>query len=811
MSNRVTVDLVGNDKFSGVVKSAMGNISNSVKGVMGTVGALGSKGASVFTKQLKSGQDSYKDLLLTAGSMQQVMGGSFDAALSEAKGLNNEFVKLGAALPGVADDYATIGRGVADDLYSAALGQDGILDKDWAVDTVRDLSRGFGIIANATNTSSQEAAIALQRALGGDKGAFRLLMFDKTPAFKKAISQMLEADGKTLADWDKVSTKQRADWLNKAANLTVPPEAINALENTLDGVMSSWKNALLDPTTGLLGFNRDVGGKTALSSITELFQALDSQFKALGDFNLPDPMAALIGFTDNLTNWVDSGFSLEGIDLNSALSGVADSISSLFEGLSGTVASLDVGGLYAKVSDGIASNMAGVASSLGQVVGSMISGATEAIATINNSIDFAGLVAPIAANMRGSLDGFFSPIVSGLDSAFVSITSMMVSQDWTALGANLANGLYGGIQSALGAVMGILANPNLYAALLSIGVAVFQFSRSFTNTLKSNILNSVGQGLTMAGSAIVSGLSGLWSSLTTSVSGIISNIAASIGASMATVSSSLTMIGSNLTTVFSSITLRVQSALSGLGAMITGTLSNMVATFTAMGATLQASFSGIAASLMATISGIGTNILATITGMGASISAALAGAASMAVSAAMGLGSMISSGISNLMSSIASAINGALSNAASAVKGALSSAVSGAVSGARAKVASILPKYSGNISAAVKGHIPTAARGLNNDLLGALVKERKHKPSGSNLVVANDSEMILNRRQQKRLSSNLQPNFNVSKVASAKGSSTPSTHNHNVNITMTGTAITLDDLVDRLNEYYRTFNLAPSI
>jgi hypothetical protein len=120
-----------------------------------------------------------------------------------------------------------------------------------------------------------------------------------------------------------------------------------------------------------------------------------------------------------------------------------------------------------------------------------------------------------------------------------------------------------------------------------------------------------------------------------------------------------------------------------------------------------------------------------------------------ALSAASQIGQFITSGIEGL----GRAIEGALGEATSAVRSVVAGSLSGGVVGAASAVgAAIMPKYSGNNmhllnSGTFQGtsqhdRIRNAASG---NLLEAMMQERAMMPSGSELVVANSSELIVPR------------------------------------------------------------------
>lgn len=801
MSNRVVVTLEGRDNLSGVLSRAaatgvaMGNAITSAFSLAGD--ALGGvfKG---FQSAVDRASSTQLDLIGSAGALKDVMGGSFEDSMKFAKGLNTEFVKLGASLPGTAEDFAMIGRSVSDDVIRAFDTADGI-DMDNAKSTLLGLTEGWTLLAQQSKTNSAEAGQLLTRLLGGDTSALRMVMFDRSPAFKSALNKVLESNGKSLKDWKSASTRERSQWLQEATKLTIPPEAISAMSNTLDGVTSEWKNALMDPTTGVFGMLRelpDFGGMTALDGLTQLFQSVDGLFKQLGDkfpFKV-DVMSGLMSVFTNLNNMVQQATSFVGSFNMSNLGNIGQKLNDWI-----------VNGIQQLVS-GIQSlppiNLAGILSQFFQIQNALNNWFQNLVTNIvsslggGTSIDLSSVVSQVMQ----VLSQIGQVMAQQLNSLVQSVRDSISSINWSLLGSQVGVLLGQAVTQGLGAIMGVAVAIDwgpLIAGIWELRNAIISGVRGVLTGLGSVLLSNFLQGVGIINAAVMSQVQVLMANILTGITGIMAQIGIGIQslmaamsqigsmlstqfmvvmsqlqAGMATITASitsaiqsliagLTAIGASMTSQFMAMMAQVQAGLSQVTSSITMAIQSLIAGMAAMGVSMSAQFSVMMSSIQATMASIMSGITSTITSIGAGILGGLQAAAAMAISAAASLGGQIMAGVQSLVATIASAVNGALSSAGSAIKGAISGAVSGAVSSAKSSISSIIGggKFRGQprgltAYSAYRGNVGVAAGG-NGNLLSAIADENKNKPPGSNLVVANSSEAILTRRQQQRLKDQL--------------------------------------------------------
>lgn len=839
MSNRVVVTLEGRDNLSSVIQGA------TAKGVaMGTAitAAVSAAGAAVGAAfkfmggQVKSASDTQLDMIGSAGALKDVMGGTFEDSMKFAKGLNKEFVSLGAALPGTADDFSMVGRAVSDDVIRAFKTADGI-DLDGAKNTLLGLTEGWTLLAQQSKTSSAEAGQLLTRLIGGDRSALKMMMFDRSPAFKSALNKVLEANGKTLKDWDQVSTKERAKWLDEATKLTIPPEAISAMSNTLDGVTSEWKNALLDPTTGVFGMLREIpemGDMTALDGLTNLFQSVDGLFKALADkfpFK-PDVMAGLLSVFNSLSSMVDGATSaLQGFSLsNLNLSSLGDKLQKwIVDGVQKVVTMfqslppIDVANVVSqlltvqeKIRGWLLNTIQAITSSLNlSSAGNVTSFMSGAISQIMTTLNQVGQVLAQKFNQSVQVirDAISSVDWSAIGSQIGTLLGQAVSQglgvimstavaiDWGGVIAGiveLRNAIVNGTRAMLFSLGGVLLGQFMQGAAI-IGAAVMAQVTPIVQSVITGVqammaqigmaIQSIVSTISSAFQSMVAGMMAIGASLSAAFTGLMTSIQTAMTSVVTTLSAAfqgmvagMMAIGASLSAAFTGLMASIQASIANVVATLSAAFQSIMASMTAMGASLTAQFTAIMSSIQATMANIMASISSTIASIGTGILGGLQAAASAAIAAAATLAGQVMSGVQNLVATIASAVNSALASAGSAIKGAIGGAVSNAVASAKSTVSNIIggSKFRGQPSG-LSAYVAADGRA---SLLGAALNESRNMPPGSDLVMANTSEAILTKRQQGSLLEQLS-NKNI--MVKAQGQKTSEINNNpTVNVYTTG-------------------------
>ena len=571
MASRIDVTLNGIDNLSSVLRGASmaGTVmGNTISSAMGLVGSAVSASVSQVQSLVSSASDAQLDMIAFSGSMQAMLGGSFGEASAYADKLNAKFVEMGATLPGVTSDYATIARTIGDDVGNALKGLDGSLDKDAFEAKLLEMSRGVGILAQTAKTSASEAGFAIQRVMNGDKNAFKLLFFDKNPVVKNQVEKFLSAEGKTLENWAEMTTKDRINILNKALGKAASPEMIAALSKTAAGKYAEWETTLFDPTTGLLGFMRKVesrGQQTAMDAIYKLMDSTESAFTNIAAL-FPFKVDVMAGIIDTLTT----------------VSGMMDNVANGFKGL-------DLSNLQGSLTGGIngmftafkSFDFSPLGSTIGKTISGMLTTGVDIAAGILSGVNFEGVLAGIHTvgnNLVTGFDVMVRELQSGIGTKLTDVSStvmtVLATMDWTSVIAGLGEvtdrmvkGLFSLTQSlagALGEGVSMMANAVTQAATgadwTSIGISA---SNAFASAI-TGIVSTVVKLITSTDwGAILNAVTALALGLREAFRAAIINLGTAL------VSAVASGIGSLATAVTSYLQSAFQSALSSVSAVTT--------------------------------------------------------------------------------------------------------------------------------------------------------------------------------------------------------------------------------------------------
>jgi len=502
MSQSIDVTLNGVDNLSSVLRNAsaagtaMGNL---VSGAMGLIASSVGTAVEGVKGLISSASAVQTDLIAASGSMQALMGGSYKDASLYAEKLNNSFVKMGSTLPGVTEDYASIGRTISDDVGAAFKGLTGQLDKPAFEKALLSMSQGVGILAQSAGESATGAGQAIARVMNGDKAAFKLLFFDKNPIVKNQVEQFLKAEGKTLEDWTTMTTRDRIGILNKALDKAASPEMIAALTATAAGKYAEWETMLTDPTTGLLGFMRKVesrGGKTALDALYGLMEKTEGAFQAIAD-KFPFKVDVMAGVIDALTS---VGTLMDGIkNVFSAkdLGAVAANIQSSMSGLFSSFSSLDTTAIGTSLATGLTD---------------LLSKASQGIATMFQGIDLGSVFTKLASANTSIVEGISAftmklaeSLATGVNTSATAITQAATGADWASIGKSASNAFAAAITGLVGTVASFLSRVDWSSVLTALSALI----EGFRAAVRSAVMNL---GLAMA-SAVTNGLATLASSV----------------------------------------------------------------------------------------------------------------------------------------------------------------------------------------------------------------------------------------------------------------------------------------------------------
>lgn len=271
--------------FNGLDKVA----TSALKGIQGAALGLASTaldfGVDKLKERFQDAQQVQMDLIGTTGNLMFALNTGFDEASSFANKLHAEAVRLGAALPGVAEEYGTVIRGISNDVALAFRDIHGNIDLDRVENSVKSLGRQWTLMAKQTGTEASKAAGILMRLIAGDRNPLlRGVMLTKSPGFKEALNSLMAAQGKTLDNWKEVSSEQRVKWLEAAANMALPEAAVTKMTQTVSGTINTWNNAIFEATTGVLGMLRQLGnrgGATVMSALHQLLLTSEQTFNEL--------------------------------------------------------------------------------------------------------------------------------------------------------------------------------------------------------------------------------------------------------------------------------------------------------------------------------------------------------------------------------------------------------------------------------------------------------------------------------------------------------------------------------------------------
>lgn len=268
--------------MEGVATTALASIQGAALGLANTAIDFG---INKFKEQLEDARNVELELIGTTGNLMFALNTGFDEAASFANRLHAEAVRLGAALPGVAEDYGTVIRGISNDVTLAFTDELGNVDLSRVEDTVKGLGRQWTLFAQQTGTASTKAAQILMRLIAGDRNPLlRSVMLTQLPGLKAALDAQMEASGKTIDDWKKVSAEQRVEWLNAATQMALPEEAVTKMTQTISGTIATWNNQIFEATTGVLGMLRQLGnrgGATVLGALHQLLVTSEQTFNEL--------------------------------------------------------------------------------------------------------------------------------------------------------------------------------------------------------------------------------------------------------------------------------------------------------------------------------------------------------------------------------------------------------------------------------------------------------------------------------------------------------------------------------------------------
>ncbi|MFA9201144.1 MAG: hypothetical protein ACEQR8_08155, partial [Cypionkella sp.] len=329
-----------------MIEGAMGSLPGQISQVVG--GALKGGGLSeAVNVQLETNTATSTLAALTTLDI----GG----AAAQIDTLNKRLAESAAALPGATQDYKRLASVLSDNLIGAFKDVSGNLDTDAYVDSLSKISESYGALTASTTRDTGNTALALTRALGGasESQLRQFAFFEQNATALNQINRLLaKAGAESLAD---LNIEGRVKLLEAVGDTLITQDFKDLAENSVDGLLQSFRSALFDGSTGIFGLNRDLdsaleGTQSVFTSFNEilrgtigqnaddmglLFRVVESA-KAAGA-NIGDPLMAQKTILDaialsveNAKTKTDAFFQSTGgqalISVYNAVSGVMNSI-----------------------------------------------------------------------------------------------------------------------------------------------------------------------------------------------------------------------------------------------------------------------------------------------------------------------------------------------------------------------------------------------------------------------------------------------------------------------------------------------------
>ena len=359
---------------------ALGNLmatglTTALSAVTGAVGGL----VNAFGESA----DIIQGNISTADDFAKLSGVSFDEAGGFIDAFSIRMANAAASLPGVTEGYIGIGKSLTDELIPSFMSLDGVLDQDAMAASLDKLSISAGIRADAAGVTISESGRAIAKLLGGQTSIAELARLDfweRNKASLSVIKGHLETQGIELKD---MTSKEILDLAQTA--LEVSDEMIQASSNSVGGMIDGFKSSLLDPTSGLFGFMREIDGRSVMDAAAGtikkligpggLFYEISQLAETLG--LSADPAAMIIDGLDAVTGWLVGLNSflntfrakiVRGVidpvdfDLGKITSSIGAFAGGLFDRLSSAINSMDVTVIGNRLGLGIAAAIDGIVS-----------------------------------------------------------------------------------------------------------------------------------------------------------------------------------------------------------------------------------------------------------------------------------------------------------------------------------------------------------------------------------------------------------------------------------------------------------------
>ena len=257
------------------------------KGVDAALGTLPGQISSVVGNTLQGGglQESINIQLETntaVSTLSALTNLDIEGAAKQIEGLNQRLAASAAALPGDTQNYKQLATVISDNLVGAFKDVNGVLDEAGYTDALASLSESFGALTATSTKDINNTSLALTRALGGASASQlrQFAFFEQNANALNQISNQLARTGvESLAD---LTIEGRVKLLEAVGQTLITSDFKGLAENSVDGLLQSFRSALFDPSTGVFGINRDLdqqleGTQSVFSSFNEVLRGLVGQ------------------------------------------------------------------------------------------------------------------------------------------------------------------------------------------------------------------------------------------------------------------------------------------------------------------------------------------------------------------------------------------------------------------------------------------------------------------------------------------------------------------------------------------------------
>lgn len=264
------------------ISSIGGGLMSDVKNFFSAVTGAFQKSTNFLRGQISKGGSLQSETISSANTMLTMADNitTWDQAMDTASDSISKMATLAAALPGSTGNYVTVFNGALDDQIEMFGSVEDVLKN---VD-----DKGKQSFTALLALSGQMADIRPEMLLL-DLAQFRqgqsvkniqfvarnpLLQKKLTEAYASMLGMTTEAfdkmsPTKQSAAMKKIGVKGRMEALYEALQVSITPEAVAAMEKSWDGVTEGIKSTFLDPSSGLFGFGRRLAdGQTIIEKLS---------------------------------------------------------------------------------------------------------------------------------------------------------------------------------------------------------------------------------------------------------------------------------------------------------------------------------------------------------------------------------------------------------------------------------------------------------------------------------------------------------------------------------------------------------------